>query len=405
MRRFLPFAALGLFLIAGASRAAADPSLVTFRAGRVLQNFGAGFVADSRETVDPDGWRYLSADVKGAIQSLERRYGFQASHGYSKVMRGFAADLTPGQIRALGRDPLIESISVTVSMSASGQTVPWGVRRVFEETGAGVLDGEPLPTAAGPAPGHEVTVYVIDSGIDPKHPDLNVVKRANFTDESPVDCNGHGTHVAGTIGARDNDFGVRGVLPGARLVAVKVVGCAGRGSSAALIKGIDWVAATARLPAVINLSMGGGESPALDRAVQAAASFGIFVVVAAGNEATDACLASPSQSGALSGIVTVAAVDQEDREPDFSNFGGCVDLWAPGVAIESTGRGPDRAPVTLSGTSMAAPHVAGAAALYLRQFPGATPSEVESALVGSSLVPGTASKDGRTILRLRIISP
>jgi subtilisin family serine protease len=229
-----------------------------------------------------------------------------------------------------------------------------------------------------------------------------VVKQVNFAGGPNSDCNGHGTHVAGIIGARDNDLGVRGVAPGVALVGVKVVDCTGSGSSAAIIKGIDWVAGTATGPAIVNLSLGGGASPPLDAAVKAASTQGIFFAIAAGNSATDACLASPSANGAESGIVTVAAIDANEIEAPFSNFGGCVDLWAPGVSIASTGLGANEGVLVLSGTSMAAPHVAGAAALYLSRNPTALPGEVESALMASSVVPGTASKDGRTILRLKI---
>ncbi|MEO8361903.1 MAG: S8 family peptidase [Vicinamibacteria bacterium] len=390
-------AAVFLFLTASLPASAA-PSLVTFRGGSVLDRFSETYELDAREIADPDAWRYLSPEVKGAIQSLEAAYGFRATLAYSKVMRGFYADLSDQQVRALGHEPIIESITITVLMASTDDGGAWGVTRVTTGRDATTLSNEPSresPLVEG------VTVYVIDSGIDASNADLNVVKQVNFVGGPGSDCNGHGTHVAGTIGARDNAIGVTGVAPGVALVGVKVVDCDGAGSSATLIKGIDWVAANAVKPALINLSLGGGESPELGRAVQHAVADGLFFSIAAGNSGKDACLTSPSLNGFSSGVITVAAVDANDTEPGFSNFGGCVDLWAPGVAILSTFIGPH--PLnTLSGTSMAAPHVAGAAALYLANNPKATPSEIESALIGASFIPGTASKDGRTILRLQV---
>jgi len=386
--------ALGVALSAATSDAA--PSLVTLRPGPTLEAFAHRFFIDAREIADPDAWGYLSREVKGAIHVLESTHGFQAEQGYSKVMLGFLADLTVEQIEGLRHEPLVESITVTVDMTAMDQHVPWGVARV--NGGLAVRGPEEMRLEVS-----GVTVYVIDSGIDASNPDLNLVRHVNFAGGANTDCYGHGTHVAGTIGARDNDLGVRGVAPGVPLVGVKVVDCSGDGTSASIIKGIDWVAATATGPSVVNLSLGGGGfSASLDAAVKAASALGLFFAIAAGNGATDACLVSPSLNGAASGIVTVAAIDANEFEAPFSNFGGCVDLWAPGVAIASTGRGTNDRRVIVSGTSMAAPHVSGAAALFLSQNPLATPANVESALIGSSVIPGTASKDGRTILRLQI---
>ena len=381
--------------------AGAAPSLVAFRPGPALDGFERGFVRDRREIADPDSWGYLTAKVKGAIQALERAHGFRASLGYSRVMTGFAADLTEAQIQELRREPIVKSITIAVDMTSTQQRVPWGVGRVGAESWSVEFPGSRGGASRAPTAG-KVTVYVIDSGIDASNPDLNVVKQVNFVGGPNTDCNGHGTHVAGTIGARDNQVGAVGMAPGVALVSVKVVDCSGRGSSATLMKGLDWVTARATTPAVVNLSLGGGESPITDAAVLVAAASGIFFSIAAGNDATDACLASPALNGATSGIVTVSAVDRNDLEADFSNFGGCVDLWAPGVGILSTAPTAKGEALAFSGTSMAAPHVAGAAALYLAENPKASPSEVESALIGSSMVPGTASKDGRTILRLRI---
>jgi len=390
-------AALGLIALASTSRAA--ESLVTLIPGPSLDAFEHRFAIDAREIKDPDAWAYLSPAVKGAIQVLESTHGFRATVGYSKVLQGFVADLDDEQIEGLRYEPLVESITVTVDMAAAEQHVPWGVTRVSADPSR-----VPSIDEVGRLEVKGVTVYVIDTGIDGSNPDLNLVRQVNFVGGADTDCNGHGTHVAGIIGARDNDIGVRGMAPGVALVGVKVVDCGGEGTSASIIKGIDWTAAVATGPSVVNLSVGGGVSPVLDAAVRAASAQGLFFAIAAGNGATDACLASPSLNGSAPGIMTVAAVDANENEASFSNFGGCVDVWAPGVAVVSTARGGADSRLVLSGTSMAAPHVAGAAALYLSENPQATPAEVESALIGSSVIPGTASKDGRTILRLQIPS-
>ena len=382
----------------------AAETLVTLSPGSTLDAFERRFVVEGREIREPDAWGYLSPAVKGAIQVLESTHRFRARQAFSKVMVGFSADLTEKQIEGLRFEPLVESITVTIDMASADQEVPgpgvpWGVARVASEANPPGDERGRLDDVRG------VTVYVIDSGIDRSNPELNVVKQVNFAGGPATDCNGHGTHVAGIIAARGNNVAVRGVAPGAPLVGVKVVDCSGNGSSASIIKGIDWVAATASGPAVVNLSLNGGVAPALDAAVKAASAQGIFFAIAAGNAASDACLSSPALNGESSGIVTVGVVDENDLEAAFSNYGGCVDMWAPGVSIPSTARGVKDGRQVRSGTSMAAPHVAGAAALFLSRNPEASPSAIESALIGSSVIPGTASKDGRTILRLKLSEP
>ena len=243
-----------------------------------------------------------------------------------------------------------------------------------------------------------VNVYVIDTGVDATHPDLNVVGHVAFAGGPNRDCHGHGTHVAGTIAARDNANDVVGVAPGAPITGVKVLGCNGSGSNSGVIAGIDWVTANAIKPAVANMSLGGGASQAIDDAVRRSAASGVFYALAAGNEATNACT-RPRRAGAGSnnGIMTVAATDSADREASFSNFGTCVDVWAPGVSVLSTRKGGGT--TTMSGTSMASPHGAGGGALYLATHTGSSPSAVEGALKSAAQATGTTSKDGRSIVR------
>lgn len=228
---------------------------------------------------------------------------------------------------------------------------------------------------------------------------MYVYQHVNFAGGTNSDCNGHGTHVSGTIGARDNTQDVVGVAPGIKLHGVKVLDCAGSGTTSNVIKGVDWVTANAVKPAVANMSLGGGASTTLDDAIRRSASSGVFYAIAAGNSGANACNYSPARAGAgtNNGIMTVAATDSSDREASWSNFGSCVDIWAPGVSILSTRLGGST--TTLSGTSMASPHGAGGGALYLSTHTTASPSTVESALKSAAAYPGTTSKDGRSIRR------
>ena len=190
-----------------------------------------------------------------------------------------------------------------------------------------------------------------------------------------------------------------GVVPGAPLYGVKVLGCSGSGSYSGVIKGVDWVTANAQKPAVANMSLGGGFSQAVNTAVINSANSGIFYALSAGNDGDDAsCEKSPASAGAgtNNGVMTVAATDKDDKAASWSNYGSCVDVWAPGVSILSTRKGGGT--TTMSGTSMASPHVAGGGALYLSTHTGDS-SSVEMALKSAATSTGTKSKDGRTIVR------
>ena len=229
-----------------------------------------------------------------------------------------------------------------------------------------------------------------------------MVKHVNFAGGPNRDCHGHGTHVAGTIAAKDNAMDVVGVAPGAPITGVKVLGCGGTGSDTGVIAGIDWVTANATKPAVANLSLGGGASQALDDAVRRSAASGVFYSVAAGNDGQDACNSSPARAGAgvNNGILTVAATDATDHEASWSSYGSCVDIWAPGVAVLSTKLNGGTS--TKSGTSMAAPHGAGGGALYLSRNASTVPVAVEAALTGTAQATGTTSKDSSGITRLYV---
>jgi subtilisin family serine protease len=201
--------------------------------------------------------------------------------------------------------------------------------------------------------------------------------------------------VAGTVAAKDNTSDVVGVAPGAPLTGVKVLGCGGSGTTSGVIKGIDWVTANAKKPAIANMSLGGGASDSLDTAVKKSADSGVFYSIAAGNSGANACNYSPARAGTHNGVMTTAATDSSNKEASWSNFGSCVDIWAPGVSILSTRKGGGT--TTMSGTSMAAPHVGGTGALYLSSV-SASPADVENRLkLDAESSMGTKSKDGRTI--------
>jgi subtilisin family serine protease len=370
--------------------AATFPVIVVFSDTAPLDSFQGAFRSDERMAANPAAWEYLDRRVIGLVQSLERRHGFRAEHVYGAAVRGFAARLTAAQIQAVEALPYVKYVEPDGVMTTTAQTLPWGINRIdadISSTRAG--DGAADPRA------DTVHVYIIDTGIDTTHSDLFVVEHVNFAGGSNRDCNGHGTHVAGTAGARDNTSHVVGVLPDVRLHGVKVLNCSGSGTTSGVIKGVDFVTANAVKPAVANMSLGGGASQALDDAVKRSADSGVFYAVAAGNEGADACNSSPARAGTHNGVATVAATDSNDREASFSNFGPCVDIWAPGVSILSTWL--RNGTQTLSGTSMASPHVAGTGALYQAGAGQQSAANVEAAIKNNAVSTGTTSKDGRAI--------
>jgi subtilisin family serine protease len=231
-----------------------------------------------------------------------------------------------------------------------------------------------------PNTGSGVTAYILDTGIRTSHTQFGGRARFGFDaiggGTNGQDCHGHGTHVAGTVGGKDY-----GVAKDAKLVAVRVLNCRGTASASQLIAGIDWVTANAVKPAVVNMSINGGVSTAEDTAIKKAIASGISVVVSSGNDTANACNNSP---GRIAEAVVVNNSDSSDKRRSDSNFGSCTDLFAPGTSIQSAGKAGDTATTSLSGTSQAAPHAVGAAALYLSAHPTATPAEVQSALISAS---------------------
>ena len=296
------------------------------------------------------------ADPASVARDLVNAAGGSLLRVYGSAIKGFAARLSAPAAAALASNPLVASVEpdqvmradVTQSMDANGD--PWGLDRI--DQGALPLSRTYTYTSTGAG----VHAYIIDTGIWTLHPEFggranNVFDAYGATGE---DCNGHGTHVSGTIGAA-----TYGVAKGVSLHGVRVLSCAGIGLNSDVIAGVDWVSANHVNPAVANMSLGGGKSPALDQAVTNLWNSGVFLAVAAGNDNVDACTESPS--GAPS-VFTVAASTKTDAKASYSNWGTCVEAYAPGSAIVSTFLAGTT--MSLSGTSMATPHVVGVAALY-----------------------------------------
>ncbi|MDQ1651930.1 MAG: hypothetical protein QOI35_1130 [Cryptosporangiaceae bacterium] len=305
--------------------------------------------------------------------TLAGQHRAKLQHTYTSILKGFAATMSETDARALAADPSVayveQDAKVTADATQSGAT--WGLDR---------LDQRALPlngTYTYATTASNVTAYVIDTGIRLTHSEFGGRARSGWdfvsNDADASDCNGHGTHVAGTIGGAKY-----GVAKGVKLVAVRVLDCAGSGSTSGVVAGIDWVAKNAVKPAVANMSLGGGASQAMDDAVRRAIAAGVTFAVAAGNENADACKSSPARTAEA---ITVGASTSADAKASFSNWGTCVDLFAPGNAITSSYYTSDTATASMSGTSMASPHVAGAAALYLAAHSTATPAQVRDALV------------------------
>ncbi|MGR5285945.1 S8 family peptidase [Vibrio maritimus] len=314
----------------------------------------------------------LQQFTEQTVSGLATQHSFEIEKVFNRSLSGFVATLTAEQLLELRGDQQVEFIEqnqlITLdpifSTSANQSNAIWGLDRIDQRDRP--LNGNYSYNYDGSG----VTAYVIDTGVTNTHPEFGGRSRSGYdfvdNDSDATDCNGHGTHVAGTIGGAQY-----GVAKNVNIVGVRVLNCTGSGTTAGVISGVDWVAANASGPSVANMSLGGGVSTALDRAVASAVQSGVSFMLAAGNDNANACNSSPARE---SSGVTVGSTTSNDARSSFSNWGSCVDVFAPGSSIKSAWY--DGSYKTISGTSMATPHVAGVAALYLQENGSLSPAQV-----------------------------
>jgi subtilisin family serine protease len=312
------------------------------------------------------------------LRSSVKAAGFLSSNGiatknvYDAALNGFSAKLSLGQLAALKRNPNVVRIEQDqyVSLNATQSPATWGIDRI-DQRNLPLSNSYTYNTTAS-----NVTAYIIDTGIQTSHPQFGGRASVGYDalGGTGQDCNGHGTHVAGTIGSS-----TYGIAKGVKLVAVRVLDCSGSGTWTQVINGMNWVANNHATPAVANMSLGGSANTSVDSAATNMVNKGVTVAVAAGNSNANANTFSPARA---SGVITVAASSNTDAKASFSNYGSVVELYAPGVNITSTWL--NSGTNTISGTSMASPHVAGVAALYLAGNPGASPAAVSSWIISNA---------------------
>ena len=317
-----------------------------------------------------------NSNAEAVASELSIVYGGRVDKVFKHSLNGFSVEMNENQAERLSEDARIKFVEEDgqVFADATQSNATWGLDRIDQRDRP--LDGNYnyTPTGSG------VNAYIIDTGIRRSHAQFGgrafVGYDAIGDGQNSNDCNGHGTHVAGTVGGS-----TYGVAKSVRLYAVRVLDCGGSGSNSGVIAGVDWVKNNHVKPAVANMSLGGGASSALDTAVNNAIAAGVTFVVAAGNSNADACNYSPARAA---NAVTVGSTTSSDARSSFSNYGSCLDIFAPGSSITSAWYSSDTATNTISGTSMASPHVAGVAALYLQGNTTASPTTVRDAMINSA---------------------
>ncbi|OZV78397.1 serine protease [Micromonospora echinospora] len=388
------FAAVGVLASAAMVTAMASaPATAAPSVGEIRSAGGATAVADSYIVVLKDssvGGRAgtRQAAVKSTASSLAERFGGSLGHVYGDALNGFSVKLSERAAKRLAAHPSVDYVEQnhTVTTQATQLNPPWGLDRI---------DQRNLPLSASynySSTGAGVTAYIIDTGIRTTHVDFGgqAVDGYDAIDGSlpAADCNGHGTHVAGTVGG--NTYGV---AKDVRLVAVRVLNCQGSGTWDQVIAGVNWVTSNHQpgQPAVANMSLGGGLTTALNTAVANSIADGVTYAVASGNSyGANACSYSPAS---VPTALTVNASQSNDARASFSNIGTCTDIFAPGVGVLSAWSTSDTATSSISGTSMASPHVAGAAARVLQLNPSWTPAQVHAHIV-SQATPNVVSNPG-----------
>ncbi|WP_030163055.1 S8 family peptidase [Streptomyces sp. NRRL S-244] len=339
-------------------------------------------------------------DASANKEQLAKKYGGELQRTYSSGVNGFSASgMSETEAKRLAADPAVGKVvqNKKFTIKATQDNPPsWGLDRIDQTAKAGDKKYN-YPDSAGEG----VTAYVIDTGIRTTHKDFGGRATSGFdavdNDDKADDGNGHGTHVAGTIAGT-----AHGVAKKAKLVAVRVLDDNGSGTTEQVVAGIDWVTQHHSGPSVANMSLGGGADEALDEAVRRAIASGVTFAVAAGNESADAGQGSPSR---VPEAITVASSTIDDEQSSFSNFGSVVDLYAPGSDITSDWNDSDTGTKTISGTSMATPHVVGAAAVYLAGHPSATPAQTAAALTAAATSGAVTNPSAGTANKLLKVAP
>ena len=391
MRAFLPpgpfpgptavrcsLALAGALVVLPACQNAAEPITPEVTYGYstpiTVQYAAAGGVPDQFIVVFKDGVK----DAPGLARKLVDQHGGELKFSYSAALKGYSAKLPAQALEALQRNPnvkYIEQDAVVGTLNVQSNAT-WGLDRI---------DQRPLPvdkTYSYPFTGEGVTAYIIDSGIRFDHAEFEGRAVRGFDaigdGQNGGDCRGHGTHVAGTVGGK-----TWGVAKKVKLVSVRVLDCNGSGTVSGAIAGLDWIAKNNRGPAVANISLGAAKNESLNQAVRSVIGVGVQVAMAAGNSDVDACTLSPASTREAVTVGAAGTAHINDRQP-FSNWGDCVDLFAPGASITSASHLDSFSSVERSGTSMAAPHAAGVMALWLHESPGLTPAQLQEMLVSNA---------------------
>lgn len=339
------------------------------------------------------GLKASSSEGKGLVKT----YGGKVKKTFKHALNGYTAELSAAEARRLAADPAVASVeqNQTFTIDATQSNAPWGLDRI-DQASLPLSKTYTYPDSAGSG----VTAYVIDTGVRVSHSQLagRAVNGYDAVDNDNVaqDGNGHGTHVATTIAGS-----TYGVAKATRIVAVRVLNNSGSGTTAGVVAGIDWVTADHSGPSVANMSLGGGASTALDTAVRNSIASGVTYAVAAGNSNANASSSSPAR---VTQAITVGATTSTDARASYSNYGSVLDIFAPGSSITAGWHTSDTATNTISGTSMATPHVAGAAAIYLAGHPSATPAQVATALTsGATTNKVTSPGSGSPNRLLRVV--
>jgi subtilisin family serine protease len=359
--------AVSLLVAATVTTAAATPAVAAPATGQIRMAGSATAVPGSYIVV-------LKAGKTGGDR-LTGKFGGTVARSFGTVLNGFEARLSETAAKRLAADPSVAYVeqNQTVSLLATQTNATWGIDRIDQRN-------RPLSTTyTYPRTASNVHAYIIDTGIRVAHAQFGGRATSGYDavdGGTADDCNGHGTHVAGTVGGS-----TYGVAKAVQLVAVRVLDCRGSGTTAGVIAGVNWVTNNKIRPAVANMSLGGGISSSLDNAVANSIASGVTYALAAGNSSANACNTSPARVGAA---ITVGATTSTDARSSYSNYGTCLDIFAPGSSITSAWYSSNSAVNTISGTSMAAPHVAGAAALVLSASPNLTPAQVQGSLVANA---------------------